>query len=259
MKTSLPFLIIPLLFTAALVQGQDAAPAAAQNPPRLVSTTGSAEIHVVPDLADLSFDIEVRNANLANARKAETAAAARLLAALRAAGVTEQELQTSQVAISPDWTSGDRSSVQTASVRFYSVSQTVSCTVHTISKVPDITAAAIAAGATGVSEAVFRTSDLRKYRDQARAMAIKAAKEKADALAGELGAKTGKPWAIEEEGQGQPYPRSNYPYTNIFGGGQVQVAAHAPAAGDGSDTPLATFAPGSITVGASVSVSFLLE
>ena len=61
MKTSLTLgavLIAPVLFA------QQAAPLAP-----LVSTSGSAMVRVVPDLADLSFAVEVRNADLTLARK----------------------------------------------------------------------------------------------------------------------------------------------------------------------------------------------
>ena len=58
----------------------------------------------------------------------------------------------------------------------------------------------------------LRTSQLRKYRDEARAKAIRAAKEKAVALAGELGVKIGRPHSISEGYQysGGGQNRSNF-------------------------------------------------
>ncbi len=227
-----------------------AAPALfAQQPgplPPLVSTTGSAQIRVVPDLADLSFEIEVRNADLAVARKEEAERATKLLAALRAAGVAEAELQTSQVQIAPNFTDNRQ---ETEKIRFFRVSQTISCTLHDLKKVPDITAEAVAAGATGVNPASLRTSKLRKYRDEARVNAIRAAREKAIALASELGMKVGKPYTITEGG-GYDW-RASISNNNSF-----QVGA----AGDqGEDGTVATFAPGTISISANVSVSFILE
>ena len=214
--------------------------------PPLVSTSGSAQIRVVPDLADLSFDIEVRNADLSVARKQEAERAAKLLATLRAAGVAEAELQSSQVQIAPDYT--DRRQ-ETEKIKFFRVSQSISCTLHDVKKVPDVTADAVAAGATGVNAASLRTSQLRKYRDEARAKAIQAAKEKAIALATELGVKIGKPYTIAEGGS---YDMRQ----NIFNNGNFQAGAAGDALGDGT---VATFAPGTISVSASVNVSFILE
>ena len=227
-----------------------AAPVAgAQQPaqlPPLVSTTGSAQIRVVPDLADLYFEVEVRNIDLTVARKQQSERAAKVMAALRAAGVDEAELQSSQAQVTADYT--DRRQ-ETEKLKFYRVSQSISCTLHDLKKVPDITAAAVEAGATGVRDASLRTSQLRKYRDEARAKAVHAAKEKATALATELGAKVGKPYTITEG--------SAYDWRAGSSNNAIQNAAtDNDQLGDGT-TP--TFAPGTISITANVSVSFLLE
>jgi uncharacterized protein YggE len=237
MKTKI--LSIAVAFVAPIAFGQQATPL-----PPLVSTSGSAQIRVVPDLADLYFEVEVRNADLTVARKQQADRATKILAELRAAGVAEAELQSSQVQIAPDYT--DRRQ-ETEKIKFYRVSQSICCTLHDLKKVPDVTADAVVAGATGVRDASLRTSQLRKYRDEARAKAIHAAKEKATALATELGAKIGKPYTITE-GSGYEW-RASTSNNSSF-----QVAGEQP--GDGT-TP--TFAPGTISVSANVSVSFILE
>lgn len=237
-------LLATVLFTAPFALAQS-------SPPPLVSTSGTAQVRVVPDLADLNFEVEVRHADLAIARKEQAERMAKLLTALRAAGVAENELQTSQVAIAPDYTNRRE---ETDKVKFYSVSQTVCCTLHEVKKVPDVTASAISAGATTVSGACLRTSQLRKYRDEARAMAIKAAREKAVALAGELGAKVGKPYTITE-GAANDWRSSGYNRNNL----QVQSNAANDAAETPGDGSSPAFAPGSISISASVDVAFLLE
>ena len=70
MKTILLFIAAAITFVAAAITSLVVfrrAPESAT--PRLISTTGSAELRVVPDLADLSFQVEVRNPNLAVARQ----------------------------------------------------------------------------------------------------------------------------------------------------------------------------------------------
>ena len=241
MKNMLVSAAIALVAPVVLAD-QPAAPA-----PPLISTTGTAEIRVVPDLADLCFEVEVRNADLTVARKQQADRAGKLLAALRAAGISENELQSSQVQIIPEYS--DRRQ-ETEKLRFYTVSQSICCTIHDVKKVPDLTSEAVVGGATAVRTATLRTSQLRKYRDEARAKAIQAAKEKAIALATELGAKVGKPYTItEDSAQNWRVTSSNY-------AAQVQNVAAAEPAGDGT---MPTFAPGTISVTASVSVSFLLE
>ena len=111
----------------------------------LVTTSGKAEIRIVPDLADLWFDVEVRHADLAQARKQQAERAEKVVKALKAAGVQDADLQTSQVSISPNYIENRQ---ETANVQFYSVSQTVTCTVKDLKKVPDITAQVLESGAT---------------------------------------------------------------------------------------------------------------
>lgn len=211
-----------------------------------VTTSGSAQVRVVPDLADLCFEVEIRGGDLAAARKEQAERSAKVLTALRGAGVTEAELQSSPVGITADYT--DRRQ-ETETVRFYRVSQTVCATLHDLKTVPDVTAAAVAAGATGVQGAGFRTSQLRKHRDKARVQAIRAAKEKATALANELGTKVGAPYTIIE-GANNDWRASTANRVN------AQVSS---LSGDGvgeEGTP--AFAPGTISVNANVTVTFVL-
>jgi uncharacterized protein YggE len=237
-----------LAATAAAAPGEETVPGRA-----LVSTTGSAEIRVVPDLADLIFQVEVRNANLSQAQKEEAERVTKVLAALRGAGITEAELQTSQVEIAPRYDNHvNELALESTAVRFYSVSQHISCTLHEVKRIPAVTADAVSAGVTGINGAVLRTSELRMYRDQARAKAIRAAKEKAVALASELGAKVGRPYTITENATESRWLWPAYNTANS----QVNEASGARAIGDTTES---TFAPGRITVSASVSVSFILE
>ena len=211
--------------------------------PPLITTRGSAQIRVVPDLADLYFEVDVRNADLDAARKEESTRMAAVLATLRATGVAEAELQSSQVQIAPDY--GDRRQ-ETERVKFFRVFQSVCCTLHELNKIPDVTANAIAARATGIRDVVLRASEVRKYRDEARSKAALAAKEKASSLAVALGVKLGKPHTILEGASDD----GRYTASNTS-----SVSNDATAEGEATDA----FAPGTIFVNATVSVAFDLE
>ena len=229
------------LLTAASLSRAD------NTPPPLVTTTGNSEVKVVPDLADLRFDIELRNTNLKTALAQEAEKMSQLVAALKAAGIGERDLQTSQVTINPVYQQENGTYAETAKIAFFSVSQTVGCTLRDIQKITTITTRAIDAGANRVSGVTLRTSKLRQYRDQARVMAVKAAKEKALALAGELGSKVGKPHSITEQSSEIP--------TLLLGNSFAQNAAAAP--GDSGSN--SAFEPGTISISATVTVAFVLE
>ena len=229
------------LLTAASLSRAD------NTPPPLVTTTGNSEVKVVPDLADLRFDIELRNTNLKTALAQEAEKMSQLVAALKAAGIGERDLQTSQVTINPVYQQENGTYAETAKIAFFSVSQTVGCTLRDIQKITAITTRAIDAGANRVSGVTLRTSKLRQYRDQARVMAVKAAKEKALALAGELGSKVGKPHSITEQSSEIP--------AILLGNSFAQNAAAAP--GDSGSN--SAFEPGTISISATVTVAFVLD
>ena len=103
----------------------------------------------------------------------------------------------------------------------------------------------------------FRTTELRKYKDQARSMAIKAAKEKAVAMAGDLGVKVGKPNSINVVDYGGWNSWSTGGGGGGAGGGYNQNVSQNPnnASGDAGTT----FAVGQISISATVNVSFLIQ
>ena len=93
-----------------------------------------------------------------------------------------------------------------------------------------------------------RTSELRKYRDQAREKAIQAAKEKAAALAAALGAKLGRPYSIVENPSEYEAGQNN---SNNNSGSTIEDPT--------GDEPMPTFAPGTVDINATIRVSFILE
>lgn len=221
------------------------------NPP-LVTTTGNAEVKVTPDLADMRFDIEIRNPNLKDGLAQQVERMTRLVTTLKAAGIEDRDIQTSQVIINPVYQQEAQLQLgtETAKIAFYSISQSATCTLRDLKKITTLTAQAIDAGCNRVGGVTLRTSKLRQYRDQVRIQAVRAAKEKAIALAGELGCKVGKPNSITETSQDfQPY---GYPVANM-----AQNVAIGMAGGDGAASP--AFEAGTISISATVTVAFLLE
>jgi len=222
--------------------------------PALITTQGGAEVRVVPDRADLRFDIEVRHADLASARREQAARMDRLLAALRKAGVAENDLSTTQLQLNVMYGNprpGD--SGPALRIEAYSVSQSIDCTLTQVDKVAEVTSAAIRAGATGLGEVQLRTSELKKHRDDVRRQALRAARDKAVLMAGELGARVGKPYQIREGAAGDGV----MPMRLL---GQSRMASLTASSLDmAPGATLGTFVSGLITVSASVEVAFLLE
>jgi len=124
-----------------------------------------------------------------------------------------------------------------------------------VSKVSQVLAAALSAGANEVVDVQFKTSQLRQYRDQARELAMKAAQEKARDLAGAANAQPGCVLNIDENSWSY--------YGNPWQSGRSQpqtqnVMQNAPS----SDQPPSDDGPislGQIAVQAEVQVKFSLK
>ena len=134
----------------------------------------------------------------------------------------------------------------------YFVRKTVVATLNDLALFESFLSRSLEAGVTHVHGVEFRTTELRRYRDQARSLAITAAREKAEALCQELGQQVGKPREIREE-----YSRWWSPYSSWWGGGWGSYMTQnvIQQVGDGGGFE-GTTAPGQITVSASVSVVF---
>lgn len=225
---------------------------AADNPePRLITVTGDAEVRVAPDDVVLTLGVETWSPDLTKAKKENDERMQKLLKLAPTFKIEDKHVQTDYISIEPryddQWEHRDFVG--------YFVRKNIVFTLRDPSKFEDLLSSALEAGANYVHGVQFRTTELRKYRDEARALAIKAAKEKADALAGELGQRVGKPHMIREDQVGW-WSWYNSWWGNRWGGGMAQNVIQNYG---GQAQPESTVALGQIYVNARVTVSFELE
>jgi uncharacterized protein YggE len=247
--------LVALLATVAL----GAAPAAAQTAPprdrvepRLVTVTGEAVVKVVPDEVVLTLGVESSDKQLRRAKSLNDERVKQVLAAAEQLGIPAKDIQTDHISIEPRY----RDSYEQRDFIGYFVRQTIGITLKDVTQFEDLLTAVLDAGANYVHGIQFRTSDLRKHKDEARALAIKAAREKAVTLAQELDQNVGKPYAISEDQEGWGSGYSSW-WGSAGGLGMTQnVVQNAGNVGMEMDGALA---PGQISVTARVTVSFELE
>jgi hypothetical protein len=109
-----------------------------------------------------------------------------------AAGRGQKDIATDWYIIEPIWR------LRPLYIKGYRINNLVAVTLRKVTMVSPVIAAALKAGANQVVNVEFYTSELRLYRDQARELAMKAAGEKAAALAGAAGSKPGCVLSINE-------------------------------------------------------------
>ena len=211
---------------------------------------------MTPSLVALVVGVETRNRSLSAAKTENDRRIQAVVRSMQALGVEAKDIQNDYVNVNPDYTTRDDTLIL---LRYYTVRKTVAITLKDVTKFERALSDALQSGANHVINVQFLTTDLRKHRDDARARAMTAAREKAEALAREMNARVGKVISINEGGWGGPWNSYGMSWDGMrYGGpGANQVSVQV---GGGSNELLGeAIALGQIGVTASVSVSFELE
>jgi uncharacterized protein len=225
--------------------------AQAEKPLPLINVTGSAEVKVAPDEIYLRVGVETRDGNLDTAKRRNDQEISRALAFLKAQGVPAKDVQTDFISIEQNF--DDRTSRLTPV--YYLARKSIQVRLTKVETFEGTLSGLLTNGVNHVQGIEFRTSALRKHRDTARSMAIKAAKEKAVALASDLGVRCGKVHAINANEWGGWYSGGSY-WGGRYGGHMMQNAVQNAGGGESGEE---TMSLGQISVSASVNVSFLIE
>jgi uncharacterized protein YggE len=219
-------------------------------PTRSITVTGDADVRVVPDEVVFVFGVEIGDPNLTMAKNQNDARVAQVINKLKSMGIDQKYIQTDRINIEPRY----KDTYMRTDVIGFVVRKTIAVILNDVSKFDDVLTSSLDLGVTNVQNIDFRTTELRKYRDQARTLAIQAAREKAEAMSKELGMKVGKPVTIREE-----YSNWWSSYSWRWDGGSMSQNVVQNAGGNPSVSDDSSFAPGQITINARVSVTFEIE
>ena len=223
---------------------------AAQNLQPTIEVQGSAEVKVVPDEVFILFGAETSDPDLKIAKSQNDERVKNLLALTRELKIDPRYVQTDFINIEPWEHDLGNQTVRTE----YRVRKNIAVTLRDVAKFEELLSRALEGGIDHVHGIQFRTTELRKLRDQARAMAVQAAEEKATLLAGKLRRQVGPAIRISEYSGGwySPYSWWGQSY------GSNAMAQNSSQAGGASSSD-GTMALGQITITANVSVSFFLQ
>jgi len=207
-----------------------------------ITTSGTATVYVVPDKAVLSLGVFTTDRDMDKAKTDCEAKASKVIKAIKAAGIVDANIATDSLSV------GEHYDETSHKPDGYSASRRYEITVKDLTLVEKLVDAIVKNGG-NVPGVELQTSEMRKYRDQARQMAIKAAKEKAILLAKELDCTIGRPRTIVEGGATLGYGSMR---------GMMQNNSYSEPAAPVPDTP-ETLPLGRIPVEATVGVTFELK
>ena len=219
--------IIGVAFPAHAQQGQV--------PQARVIVVGEGSVSLAPDYAAIRSGVTTRGKTAKEASDANAKIMVAMTAALRDAGIEQNDIQTQRFSVQPVYTQQPNAESKLSG---FSVVNQVGVTVRQIAKLGDILDRLVAAGATDIGNVEFLHSDRSKALDQAREAAVADARRKAEAYAHAAALSLGRvAWISEDSGFAPPLP----------------MTAMRAAGGFGAAVPIA---PGEDTLHVRITVGF---
>jgi uncharacterized protein len=254
------FVFTTTCFAQDIINNQDAS--SNQAATRVLSVVGSADVMVIPAEAVFTLAVETTNMDITKAKLENDVSIKKIKKITEELKIEAKYVNTDYISVNPKYiytNNGENI------FKGYIIHRGLVITLKDLSKFDELFTKILDSGANYVQNVQFRTTQLRKYKDEARALAIKAAKDKAVALAKELGQTIGKANKIEE------IQEDTYSYYSTWSSGgysgansvsNVNAFSNSIANVPGTSSQSINsddFSPGQIKVSARISVTFDLN
>jgi uncharacterized protein YggE len=197
--------MVPLAATAQVASPP--AQAQAQADGTLLDVVAEGQASRVPDIATIRAGVVSQAATAEAALSANAAQMARVLAALKAAGIAGRDVQTATISLSPQYRYAEN---QPPVVTGYQASNSVSVKFRDIAKSGTILDALVKQGANQIDGPNLSIDKIEAAQDEARVDAVKRARARADLYARALGMKVERLVTLSESldgGSSGPVPQ----------------------------------------------------
>lgn len=210
-------------------------------PPRLISVSGLGEVKTRPDMATISSGVVSEAATAKEALAKNNAAMAAVIAALKNAGVAEDDIQTSDFSVSPKYPPYQPNQTTAPRIVGYTVSNQVTAKVKDLAKLGGILDTLVQSGSNQINGIAFGVDEPKAQLDEARKKAVADARARAELYAEAAGVSLGKVIQIAESTAVMP---------------PVPMYRREAAMAADSSVPIAA---GTQTVSATVSITFEIQ
>jgi uncharacterized protein YggE len=242
---TLALMLVSVFVAVKIVQGFQSNELSAEN---TITVDGDAEVFAAPDIATISFGASATNKDLKMAQAEVETNSSAAIDAVKALGIDAKDIQTTYYNAYPqyDYKCGQFGCGNSnGNLIGYQVTQTTTVKVHDLSKVSSILGAVGGAKVSDIQGPNFDIEKKDELQTQARADAIKEAKEKAKVLAKELGVNLGRIVSFNEGG---------------YGGGPIMYATKLESAQDSrAGNPAPTIETGQNRIYSSVSIVYRVK
>lgn len=161
----------------------------------LLNVSAVGEAKRVPDIATVSTGVVTRAADANAAMRANAEQMAKVVAAIKAAGIADKDVQTSGINLNPTYQYRDN---QPPTITGYEAHNTVNVIVRDIGKLGRILDSFAAVGANQINGPAFDVDKKDEALDEARRKAVETAQARAEMYARTLGMKVRRIVSISE-------------------------------------------------------------
>ena len=203
-----------------------------------INVSAEGKIKVIPDEATIAVTVETKGNIAKDVKKQNDEKIEAVLKFIKKMNLAPADYKTQRVALNPQYDYEKKK-------HNYNATQTIEILLRDLSKYDELMDGLVDSGINRIDNVTFQSSKLAQYESEARKLAMKEAKMKAEDYVSVLGQKVGKAMTISDNSNSyQPQP--------------VYARMKSMAMED-SSAPRETLAVGEINIVANVTVSFILE
>jgi len=203
----------------------------------MISVSGEGKVKIAPDQASISISIETKGTKADDVKKENDKKMDAILKFIKKSNIAKEDFQTQRVSLNPNYDYEKKK-------HNYIATQSVQILLKDLTKYDELMEGLVDEGINRIDNVEFKSSKMKELQSDARKLAIKDAKAKAEDFVSVLGQKVGKAILISDNSQNyNPRP--------------VMYAMKSMAMDESA--PRETLAVGEIEITANVSVSFILE
>ena len=202
-----------------------------------INVSGEGKVKVIPDEATIAVTVETKGNNAKDVKKQNDVKIEAVLKFIKKMNLSPADFKTQRVALNPQYDYEKKK-------HSYNATQTIEILLRDLSKYDELMDGLVDEGINRIDNVTFQSSKTAEYQSEARKLAIKEAKMKAEDYVSVLKQKVGPAFTITDNSQTY-YPRPMF-------------AAMKTMESSDMSAPRETLAAGEINITANVTVSFIL-
>lgn len=203
-----------------------------------INVSGEGKVKVVPDQASIAVTVETKGNNAKDVKKQNDEKIEAVLKFIKKMNLAPADYKTQRVSLNPQYDYEKKK-------HSYNATQTIEILLKDLSKYDELMEGLVDEGINRIDNVTFQSSKLAQYQSEARKLAMKEAKLKAEDYVSVLGQKIGRAMTISDNSQ------TYFP--------QPMYATMKTMEMSDNRAPRETLAVGEINITANVTVSFILE